>query len=398
MPAPGTTVGRVILQNLPDKLKRLQNVIIPDAAEIPATTCQLAALPTLTISSPVSASADWAMSDRDILIALYHATGGANWKTKDHWLDDVPIGSWYGVTTDDAGAVVEVDLHGNNLTGEVPHELGCLAGLTSLRLGGNTLRGEIPAELGNLGRLKVLHLDVNQLSGPIPRQLGNLFQLTELRLAYNYLHGRIPTQLGRLVRLEELDLGHNFLSGAIPAELGRLTGVVALDLSRNELSGAIPAELSNLRYLSRLELDDNDLAGSIPRQIGRLNRLYRLYLSGNGLMFGCLPGHWTYITFTDVNLLNLAFCLGSGIDPEQGDPECHKGMVVVRGEGCVITIVWKHFFVDIWGVAHIDDVRSESSFGLGGVIGVIHYRISAEMQSDGNWIIKRFCSGSCDDD
>ena len=398
VPAPGTTLGRVTLQNLPDKVKRLPNVIIPDAAEVPATTCQLAALPTLTISSPVSASADGAMSDREILGALYHATGGANWKHRDQWLDDVPISSWHGVTTDDSGSVVELDLNGNNLTGEVPRELGCLAGLTSLRLGGNALSGEIPAELGSLGRLKVLHLEVNQLSGPIPEQLGSLSQLTELRLAHNRLHGRIPARLGRLVHLEVLDLGHNFLSGTIPAELGRLTGLAALDLSRNELSGAIPAELSNLRYLSRLELDDNDLAGPIPRQIGKLNRLYRLYLGGNGLMFGCLPGHWTYITFTDVNLLNLAFCLGSGLNPDEGDPECHKGMVVVRGEGCVITIVWKHFFVDIWGVAHIDDVRSESSFGLGGVIGIIHYRISAEMQGDGNWIIKRFCSGSCESD
>ncbi len=37
VPAPGTTVGRVNLQNVPDKLKRLSNVIIPDAAKAPVT-------------------------------------------------------------------------------------------------------------------------------------------------------------------------------------------------------------------------------------------------------------------------------------------------------------------------------------------------------------------------
>ena len=33
VPAPGTTVGRVNLQNVPDKVKQLSNVIIPDGAK-----------------------------------------------------------------------------------------------------------------------------------------------------------------------------------------------------------------------------------------------------------------------------------------------------------------------------------------------------------------------------
>ena len=35
VPAPGTTVGRVNLQNVPDKVKKLGNVIIPDSAKVP---------------------------------------------------------------------------------------------------------------------------------------------------------------------------------------------------------------------------------------------------------------------------------------------------------------------------------------------------------------------------
>ena len=48
VPAPGTTVGRVNLQNVPDKVKRLSNVIIPDAAKVPAAglTAAVAALDT----------------------------------------------------------------------------------------------------------------------------------------------------------------------------------------------------------------------------------------------------------------------------------------------------------------------------------------------------------------
>ena len=36
VPAPGTTIGRVLLQNLPDQVKKISDVIIPDSAKIPA--------------------------------------------------------------------------------------------------------------------------------------------------------------------------------------------------------------------------------------------------------------------------------------------------------------------------------------------------------------------------
>ena len=39
--APGTTPGEVVLQNLPDKVKQLSNVIVPDAAETPITPGQV---------------------------------------------------------------------------------------------------------------------------------------------------------------------------------------------------------------------------------------------------------------------------------------------------------------------------------------------------------------------
>ena len=34
-----------------------------------------------------------------ILIALYNATGGANWSDNSNWLSTEPLNSWYGVTT-----------------------------------------------------------------------------------------------------------------------------------------------------------------------------------------------------------------------------------------------------------------------------------------------------------
>ena len=64
VPAPGTTVGRVNLQNVPDKVKRLSNVIIPDAAKTPVTEDELAGLPLFTLPAPGP------VSDRTVLATL----------------------------------------------------------------------------------------------------------------------------------------------------------------------------------------------------------------------------------------------------------------------------------------------------------------------------------------
>ena len=137
----------------------------------------------------------------------------------DNWLSDVPISQWYGITSDANGRVTELHLSGNQLSGEIPAELGSLANLEGLYLSGNQLSGEIPAELGNLANLERLYLEENQLSGEIPAELGNLANLERLYLEENQLSGEIPAELGNLANLEELDLGGNQLSGCIPSSL-----------------------------------------------------------------------------------------------------------------------------------------------------------------------------------
>ncbi len=52
VPAPGTTVGRVNLQNVPDKVKKLSNVIIPDGAKAPVLASEVAQLPVFSLGTP----------------------------------------------------------------------------------------------------------------------------------------------------------------------------------------------------------------------------------------------------------------------------------------------------------------------------------------------------------
>ncbi len=75
--------------------------------------------------------------------------------------------------------------------------MGSLTNLERLWLAGNQLTGEIPAELGDLTKLKYLDLSNNQLTGEIPAELGGLANLQWLYLYGNQLSGEIPGGTGQ---------------------------------------------------------------------------------------------------------------------------------------------------------------------------------------------------------
>ena len=160
------------------------------------------------------------LSDREILEALYDATGGPNWTNNDNWLSDAPLREWYGVSTDSEGRVTRLHQFENNMTGAMPAELGGLTRLESLSFGQNwELSGRIPPELGNLARLERLHLQFTALTGPIPPELGRLSKLTRFYVWRTGLSGPIPPELGNLANLTSIALGENELTGPIPPEL-----------------------------------------------------------------------------------------------------------------------------------------------------------------------------------
>ena len=255
--------------------------------------------------------------DREVLEALYDATGGPDWTHNENWRTDAPLGEWYGVEVDDQGRVVGLGFLGNRLTGRIPRELGGLANLQSLHLyrggltgpippelgdlanleslslGENYLTGRIPPELGGLANLEVLSLHENDLTGAIPPELGNLANLWRLNLSANRLTAPIPRELGNLANLGYLYAGRNDLTGPIPPELGNLANLRGLNLAANRLTGRIPPELGWLADLSTLYLGDNELAGPVPPEFGGLMRLRSLALQTNANMSGALPASLT---------------------------------------------------------------------------------------------------------
>ena len=282
---------------------------------------------TTATGTPTSAT------DREILIALYNATDGANWTNNTNWLSDEPLGDWHGVTTDDNGRVTWLGLYENQLSGEIPPELGNLSNLTWLYLYQNQLSGNIPPELGNLSNLTDLYLSENQLSGEIPSELGNLSNLTRLDLWGNQLSGEIPPELGSLSNLTWLRLNENQLSGEIPPEFGSLSDLTNLELGYNQLSGSIPSELGSFSNLTGLYLSGNQLSGEIPSELGSLSNLTGLSLDNNQLT-GAIPpelGNLSNLTW-----LSLSWNQLSGeIPPELGNLSNLVGLYLAGNRLCV---------------------------------------------------------------
>ncbi len=227
---------------------------------------------------------DDAHPDWEALAAFYATTSGPDWANNTNWFSKNPLNRWYGIHTNDAGRVTELNLKLNNLDGFLPPEIGQLDQLRVLRLSYNNMGGRIPPELGSLVHLEVLDLFHNLfMVGEIPEELGQLTNLTDLLISFNNLSGPIPPVLGNLIKLKKLSLHVNQLSGRIPPELGRLKDLEQLSLSGNQLSGKIPPELGQLKSLSIFAAPNNGLTGEIPPELVQLPKLEEIHLDDNRL-------------------------------------------------------------------------------------------------------------------
>ena len=201
-PAPGfdTTLGErvgggaaVSVLDPPPAQRRASpasDTAIPPFPQPPAVATPSATTPR---STPATMSPE-AIADREVLVALYNATGGPQWFNSKNWLTHQPVREWSGVEADEKGNVI------------------------GLFLGRNNLSGQIPRELGNLTDLEYLDLAHNDISGPVPSELGSLSALTYLGLGTNDLTGALPLEVSALSNLETLSIGKN-PTLCIPLEL-----------------------------------------------------------------------------------------------------------------------------------------------------------------------------------
>eukprot|EP00984_Skeletonema_dohrnii_P021209 scaffold10525_cov75-Skeletonema_dohrnii-CCMP3373.AAC.2 len=275
------------------------------------------------------------------------------------------------VFADSSLSLQQLDLSNqkNGFTGSIPKDPWRF--LEVLNLAGNKLTGPIPPDIRKMTTLEEFDLSNNFLSGQIPSQLGQLAgSLQVLDLANNGLSGRIPTQIGNRfdssiaplsLCIEEFDLDlasdtkfcpvertalSDFYDSTKGAEWTNSTNwldeyvhycdwhgvtcddsnrVIKLELRNNGLSGRLRESIGDLALMEVLDLSDNDIKvisvcsfiesltliyfiacshqtttpfsysiqfnsqGSIPTEVGQLSELTYLRLSYNAFT-GTAPG------------------------------------------------------------------------------------------------------------
>lgn len=263
----------------------------------------------------------------DTLVYFYTQMNGPNWRNNTGWLTTNTPCTWYGiscglldsqlrVTTIELFGPSPLDPTGNNLTGDVPPQIGYLDGLIRLNLSYNRISRVLPESIGYLTELEELLLIRrfgSASDGSIPAQIGYLTKLRMFVISYDVV-GIIPTQIGYLTSLELLSLTNTSLTGSLPPQIGHLTELNSFSIrGSDELNEGrpIPLEYGNLRKLSLLDFSEANLTGPFPSWVGDLPALTNLYLDGNSFS-GLYPAG-----LRDLNLFTIAL---SPTDREQQIP------------------------------------------------------------------------------
>ncbi|XP_058076456.1 receptor-like protein EIX1 [Magnolia sinica] len=168
----------------------------------------------------------------------------------------------------------------------------------------------------NFTSLRVLDLRFNDFNSTIPNWIANISSLVSLYLSRNNFHGEVPYQFSLLPNLEELWFGSTddnlrvdwseFLEGS-------WRKLKKLHLSFSQLPGGIPNSISNMISLEFLGLSfGENITGSIPRAITKLINLESLSLYGYK-MHAAIPD-WLH-ELKNLKHLSLQDCMLTGPIP-----------------------------------------------------------------------------------
>ena len=258
------------------------------------------------------------------------------WLDATNWWTDDEC-TWFGITCNNEGLVVKIDLHENFLTGNFPAEivllkdslkhldlennlvysvddeldwLGKMTRLETLNIAQTPFEyNGIPPSIGRLTNLVHLDISYTLFFGPLrPEVFENLNQLQYLYMGGNSYNSSIPSTVSEMenllylyVEYSDIEGDLSFLktgmskifefwadrnpklTGAIPSEIGELITLESLSLSNCGLTGPIPEEMGNLYRMQQMWLFGNQLEGEIPASIGNLTRMYRLEMENNKL-------------------------------------------------------------------------------------------------------------------
>ncbi|CAL5979122.1 Cyst_wall protein [Hexamita inflata] len=130
------------------------------------------------------------LSQQDILLSIYNQQNGTQWINATNWGNtNISICMWAGVTCVN-NIVLELDMEGFGLVGQLAEQIFCLASLQKLNIRQNQMNSSISTGLCQLFNLIILDAQQAGLVGSIPQCICNMTNVQSLQFSENSFIGQ----------------------------------------------------------------------------------------------------------------------------------------------------------------------------------------------------------------
>ena len=176
-----------------------------------------------------------------ILMQIYDAMDGPNWKKQDNWGTDAGLNTWAGVGFDNENGIYSLRFDDFGLKGEIPDAIGELTGLREFFFKNEPgVTGTLPDSFRKLINLTSVNIHNTSMTS-LPDLFDGMKELDYVFVYYNkQMTGPLPESLGNSEKLQSILIQDNAFTGTIPASWARLLDVQGTNLLWNHLSGEIP--------------------------------------------------------------------------------------------------------------------------------------------------------------
>mmetsp|Transcript_33787 Transcript_33787/g.69160 ORF Transcript_33787/g.69160 Transcript_33787/m.69160 type:complete len:372 (-) Transcript_33787:190-1305(-) len=217
-------------------------------------------------------------AEKAALLEFYNLCGGDFWRNNDNWMPETdPCWDyWYGVTCNEHGYVIKLELPDNRVRGILPSTLGSLTSLIKLDLASTEPDYHLhPND------------EMNRVEGVMP-SMALCFQLEEIEVSGNIIL-RLPDDLYlNADTLRSLSASRNLLRN-LPIYLSRFQKLHTLELDNNRIEDEFPTNMGQLRNIRIIHLQYNRLKGSITQDIVPMNKIRVFDVSHNPELGGIIP-------------------------------------------------------------------------------------------------------------
>jgi len=245
------------------------------------------------------------------------------------WNKNTICCNWSGVTCDNEGHVIDLDLSGESITGGfnnsgslfslqhlerlnlaenrfnslIPSGFNKLVMLNYLNLSHASFVGEIPIEISQLTNLVTLDFSVIEYSIGMQLTMNslnlqkffqNLTKIQQLYLDYVTITAKGHEWSNALLPLRELQvlsMSNCSLSGPVDSSLSKLENLSVIILDKNNFSSPIPETFANFKNLTILSLEYRGLTGTFPQKIFQIAALSFIDLYYNNDLHGSFPNY-----------------------------------------------------------------------------------------------------------